>query len=51
MINLDCFKSYDVRGKVPQELDHLLCYNIAIAYAKIIKPKKVVIGQKLQIYR
>ena len=49
MINLDCFKSYDVRGKVPQELDHLLCYNIAIAYAKIIKPKKVVIGHDVRL--
>lgn len=49
MINLNCFKSYDVRGKVPAELDHLLCYNIAIAYAKIIKPKKVVIGHDVRL--
>ena len=34
MINLDCFKAYDVRGKVPQELNPLLSYNIAVAYSK-----------------
>lgn len=49
MINLDCFKAYDVRGKVPQELNPLLCYNIAIAYSKIIQPKKVVIGHDVRL--
>jgi len=49
MINLDCFKAYDVRGKVPQELNSLLSYNIAVAYSKIIKPKKVVIGYDVRL--
>lgn len=49
MINLDCFKPYDIRGKVPQELTPLLSYNIAVAYAEIIKPKKVVIGYDVRL--
>ncbi len=44
MNKLSCFKAYDVRGKVPGELNEELAYQIALAYIAIIKPKKIVIG-------
>lgn len=41
---LGCFKSYDIRGVVPEEFSEELAYKIAIAYTAIISPKRVVVG-------
>jgi len=38
------FKAYDVRGKVPSELNSELAYKIGRAYSKLIGAKKIVIG-------
>jgi len=40
--SLNCFKAYDVRGKVPEELDKELAYKIGQAYAAIFKPERVI---------
>lgn len=40
----NCFKAYDIRGKVPDELNPDIAYRIGIAYAKQIKPSCVIIG-------
>ncbi|CAO5676963.1 MAG: Phosphomannomutase/phosphoglucomutase [Holosporales bacterium] len=42
--NLNCFKAYDIRGKVPEELDEALAYKIGIAYSKIFNPRSVIVG-------
>ena len=44
MDRIECFKAYDIRGKVPGELNPELAYKIGLAYAKFINAKKVVIG-------
>jgi phosphomannomutase len=46
---LDCFKAYDVRGRVPDELDPELCYQIGQAYAAYVKPKRVAIGRDIRL--
>jgi phosphomannomutase len=38
------FKAYDIRGKVPSELNSELAYKVGRAYAKLENAKKVVIG-------
>jgi phosphomannomutase len=43
-MNLNCFKAYDVRGKIPDELNEELVYKIGFAYANVINPKTVVVG-------
>lgn len=45
---LSCFKAYDVRGVVPDELDEDLAYRIGRAYAALIGPKKVCIGRDVR---
>jgi len=35
---LSCFKAYDVRGKVPDELDEDLAYLIGLAYVEEVQP-------------
>jgi phosphomannomutase len=39
-----CSKAYDVRGRVPQELDEELVYRIGQAYAEIVRADRVVVG-------
>ena len=43
------FKAYDIRGKVPGELDEDLARNIGRAYADIFKPKKVAVGRDMRL--
>ncbi len=38
------FKAYDIRGKVPDELNEELVYKIGFAFANLIGARKVVIG-------
>ena len=45
---LSCFKAYDIRGKVPDELSPALAYRIGKAYAQQLKPKKVVLGRDVR---
>jgi phosphomannomutase len=42
------FKSYDVRGRVPSELNNDNAYKIGVAYAHVVKPKKVVLGMDIR---
>ncbi len=44
-----CFKAYDIRGQVPNDLDQNLAYLIGRAYAKIINPGTVVVGYDIRL--
>jgi phosphomannomutase len=41
------FKAYDVRGRVPEELNPDIAYRIARAYAEYIRPESVVLGRDM----
>lgn len=41
---LACFKAYDIRGKLGEELNPDVAYRIGHAYAKHLHAKKVVVG-------
>ncbi len=45
---MSCFKAYDVRGKVPSELNAELAYNIGRAYAAVVKPRHVAVGRDIR---
>jgi phosphomannomutase len=45
---LPCFKAYDVRGRIPDQLNVDLARKIGHAYAAIIGPKHVVIGKDIR---
>ena len=40
MTELTCFKAYDVRGRIPDQINEDIAYRIGRAYAQAIKPKK-----------
>jgi len=44
MEKLNSFKAYDIRGKVPSELNPDLAYKIGRAFANLVNAKKIVIG-------
>jgi phosphomannomutase len=46
---LTCFKAYDIRGKVPGDLNDDLAFRIGLAYAKIFTPRKVAIGYDIRV--
>src|SRR5690606_13504489 len=48
MDRLNCFKAYDIRGKVPSELNSELAYKIGRAYSKLIDAETVVIGHDIR---
>ena len=46
---LACFKAYDIRGRVPDELNRDLAYKIARAYADFLRPKRVAVGYDIRL--
>ncbi len=44
MSKIEGFKAYDIRGKVPSELNSELAYKIGRAYSKLVNAKKIVVG-------
>ena len=46
---LSCFKAYDIRGKVPEQLSAELAYDIAVAFAAELRPSTVVVGYDIRL--
>jgi phosphomannomutase len=49
MTRLTCFKAYDVRGKLGEELNEDIAYRIGRAFAQHIKAKRVVVGGDIRL--
>jgi phosphomannomutase len=48
MTKINCFKAYDVRGRVPEELDEDIAYRIGRGYAAFVKPRVVAVGRDIR---
>jgi len=48
MAKINGFKAYDIRGKVPGELNTDLAYKIGRAYSNLIGAKKVIVGHDIR---
>jgi phosphomannomutase/phosphomannomutase/phosphoglucomutase len=46
---LTAFKAYDVRGRMPEEINEALAYDIGRAYAGFVKPKRVAVGYDVRL--
>ncbi|MFM7274796.1 MAG: phosphomannomutase [Gammaproteobacteria bacterium] len=49
MTPLQCFKAYDVRGRIPDELNPDVARRIGLAYAAVVKPRAVVLGHDIRL--
>ncbi|NND39220.1 MAG: phosphomannomutase [Pseudomonadales bacterium] len=44
-----CFKAYDIRGKVPNELNEEIAYRIGRAFAEHLQAKKICLGHDIRL--
>ena len=49
MSQIDCFKAYDVRGKVPGQLNEEIAYRIGRAFVEFLDPKVVAVGRDIRL--
>ena len=47
-MELSCFKAYDIRGRIPDQLNEEVAYRIGRAFAQFLQPKTVVVGQDVR---
>ena len=47
-MNLKAFKAYDVRGRIPDEINTDLARRVGHAYAAFVQPKKVIVGRDIR---
>jgi len=46
---INCFKAYDIRGRVPEELNPDIAYRIGRAYAEYLNPGQVIVGRDVRL--
>lgn len=49
MNSLTCFKAYDIRGQLGEELNEDIAYRIGRAYGEYLKPKRIVVGGDVRL--
>jgi len=49
MTTLSCFKAYDIRGKLGEELNEDIAYRIGRAYGEFLKPQTMVVGGDVRL--
>src|SRR5690606_22964648 len=47
--SLSCFKAYDIRGRVPDQLNTDIAYRIGRAFAQYLGAKQVVVGHDIRL--
>jgi len=48
-VDLSAFKAYDIRGRIPDQLNVDLAEQIGLAYAAWLKPRNVVVGHDIRL--
>lgn len=48
-MKITCFKAYDIRGRVPDELNEDVAYRIGRAYVDFLSAKTVVVGHDIRL--
>lgn len=49
MNKLSCFKAYDIRGRLGEELNEQIAYRIGRAYGEFLQPRRVVVGGDVRL--
>lgn len=47
--SMPAVKAYDIRGRIPDELNDEIAYKIGRAYATLLKPKRVCVGHDVRL--
>ncbi len=46
---ITCFKAYDARGQVPDELNEDIAYRVGRAFAQFLNPKQIAVGRDVRL--
>ncbi|MGC1729072.1 MAG: phosphomannomutase CpsG [Steroidobacteraceae bacterium] len=49
MTNLNSFKAYDIRGRIPDEINEDLAYDVGRAFAALVQPQRVAVGHDIRL--
>ena len=49
MTAITAFKAYDLRGRIPTDLNVDIAYRVARGYAEFLKPKRVCVGRDIRL--
>ena len=49
MSSITCFKAYDLRGRIPVELNDDVAYRVARGYAQFLSPKRIIVGRDIRL--
>jgi len=47
-MKIDCFKAYDIRGRLPDQLNEVIAWRIGRAYAQELTPARVAVGRDVR---
>ncbi|MBS0174773.1 MAG: phosphomannomutase [Proteobacteria bacterium] len=48
-VSIDCFKAYDIRGRLPDQLNENIAWRIGRAFAAELSPRTVIIGHDVRL--
>ncbi len=46
---LSCFKAYDIRGRIPDQLNEDIAYRIGRAFAQVLQARRIVVGHDIRL--
>ena len=46
---ISCFKAYDLRGRIPAELNEDVAYRVARGVAQFLTPQRIVVGRDIRL--
>ena len=49
MSAITCFKAYDLRGRIPTEINDDVAYRVGRAYVEFLSPRRVVVGRDIRL--
>jgi phosphomannomutase len=47
--SITCFKAYDLRGRIPTELNDDVAYRVGRGYAEFLAPQRVAVGRDIRL--
>lgn len=47
--DISCFKAYDIRGRVPDELNDEVAYRVGRAYVEFLNASKILVGHDIRL--
>jgi phosphomannomutase len=47
--SITCFKAYDLRGRIPADLNDEVAYRVARGYAQFLTPERIVVGRDIRL--